>query len=207
MIFYLLEIVMQFKLTASSFSLLAVTLSTYAAEPLIPMSMTGQPQITMDQGVPVACGTRIVGIESREILEKEAVWVFDGSFMIRREGYGSLKGYLSRPTQKQAAGGQFWTPVAIRNFWFRAPGEVATKSLNGRVIDSDTVGAKLYASDTVSTLTVQRAILRGEPIQIGIELSRGQDSRIFFGEVVLSEAQKKQISSCIADMSIPSGGK
>lgn len=161
---------MQFRLAASSFCLLAVTLSTYAAEPLIPMRMTGQPQITMDQGVPVACGTRIVGIESREMLEKEAIWVFDGSFMLKREDYGSLKGYVSRPTQKQAVGGQLGTPVEIRNFWFRAPGSAATKSLNGRVIDSETFGAKLYASDYLSTLNVQLAIFQGKPIQIGIEL-------------------------------------
>jgi len=176
------------------------SLNTQAAVPLLPMEFTGEPQISMEKGVPIACGIRILGVEPPTSDASNKLWIFDGSFMIRLEGYGGLKGYLSRPTQAQALSGQVGKPAQLRSFWFRANGGTVTAPINGRVIDSNTAGAKVYASDLASVQLVYRAIMRGEAIQVGVELSQGQPDRIFFGQVSISEDQKRQVSSCIADM-------
>lgn len=175
-------------------------INVQAAARLLPMEFTGEPQISMEKGVPISCGIRIIGIEPPTGNASQNLWIFDGSFMIRREGYGSLKGYLSSPTQAQALGGQLGKHIPLRGFWFRANGGTATAPLSGRVVDSDTPGAKLYVSNLASIQPVFKAIMQGEEIQVGVELSQGQNDKVFYGQVAFSEDQKRQVSSCITDM-------
>lgn len=176
------------------------------AGPLVPMSFTGQPQLSMERGKPTACGIRVVGIEQPKNEPQNKIWIFDGSFMLRQTGYGSLKGYLTHPTESQALDGQVTPPATLRSFWFRASGSDATQPMNGRVVESaGTVGAKLYASALLPTLRVHEAIMRGESIQIGVGLAQEDFDRIFFGEVMLSDEDKRQLWKCIDDMGAARG--
>lgn len=187
---------MRHRLTLAGLLLLA-PLSSHG-DAIIAMTMKGQPQQLVSDGKITSCGLRVLGVSATNT--KEAQYV-DFSVNLNAPGWGSVKaGYgganagssILKNTQPKLQ------PAHITSFWLRAEGKLPTKPEGGKIIPAQSGERYLmYGIDLGAANELLTSIASGEPIQIGIKEARKDASHIFFGQVELTDQEKRQYFGCV----------
>lgn len=171
------------------------------AERLLSATFTGQPTLLLKDGNIQSCGVRFVGFEApiNPSNPKESIWFSDASFMLDRGGFGMVKAILKKSTIGAINTGGKQTVQTFKTFWIKAPNADATQPINGKVIDGENEGSKLYIADAIGVMNLYKAISEHKPIQLGFKFVDSNDFA-FYGEVALSEKEFEQVRSCMDEL-------
>ncbi len=171
------------------------------AERLLSASFIGQPVLLLNEGNIQSCGIRFVGFEQpiNPSNPNESLWFPDASFMLDRQGFGRVKAVLTKSTVGAVNTGKKPNVQSFKTFWIKVPGSEATKPVNGKAIDGESAGSKLYITDAIGVMKIYEATSEHKPIQLGFKFEDSNDFA-FYGEVTLGEKEFEQVSPCMGEL-------
>lgn len=181
-----------FKSLPCAFALLAACLSTWAQN-VEPTRLIGVPLQYMQDGAISGCGARIIAMKVRDDLSTEASEVSvnlnaNGSALVKAVAYARFAPGATSPRSTKVSAA-----------WAKADGSPATRML-GKAYSGDDGLSLLYATDLDGALSVVKALLDGAPVQVSVTRSTEKGYRIMSGVASMSEPERQQLASCIAEL-------
>lgn len=160
--------------------------------------ITGGPLVFTEQGVPTACGIRMVGGVnfpkpfSSSPFFAVLVRVYNGD-----ESFVEFSSFIVTIGKTDAVYAR--KPVRVESAWVKALGAAPTLPTR-QSFHGENKTTLLYTSSTESSHAVMLAALKGALVQIGMKRTGERDEMIFAGRVAINETDVEQLTACLKEI-------
>ena len=171
------------------------------------MTIDGLPSFNMDKGTYVACGITVRAWQELSEPVPQEIFVLNGSINVnvQDEVLGSAKAIVSGIKTRELVasnGKKHPDPKPLDSFWYKAPNSPATLPLNGKIMDGDGVGSRIYITSAESATGMISAIVDEKAIQFGFRLQGDSQDTVYFGPVSMKEDEKAQVLQCLSELMV-----